>query len=527
MIVHISRAFSLVLVILLPLVVANYARAQLGFAYADIKTSLEKPELIALGLARPLWLTRNEVEQDLIAIQELLKKHQPNYGLIQGVHALDASFNRTRQALRTAEQQSYGLNEAYNIFTKAVNKLRDGHTCLRRSYADSMSFFAQMKIIENEIILIDNDFHLQQEESSDLKKIISINGKSIKQITAELKDLICAEQFTDPLLFLPSSLELRYYLALMFLENSKDYDTMVLQDRSGERSIARINKRNFGLSVVESMFELALAESYALEWQQGLPVLRISSFMDNKQEFPRFLKQAFAQIETSGAKDLIIDLRDNSGGYVRNASLLLAYLLDKQHFMPKYISTTGKTVNDDYEITRDAAAFQDAYSLQQGVKWYKNELNKEIKRMKSWPTQYAVKPQGFAVPVKPLSWGIKEFSGKVHVLISPRTFSAASQMIRQLRENNSKARFYGQPAGGGGARSCIMPTFSFVLPHSGFLLDVPFVCEMQDLKADGQIFKPDVEIKSDQGSAQLMLDQVIARIKYQNFIPIPLQKPSP
>jgi hypothetical protein len=195
------------------------------------------------------------------------------------------------------------------------------------------------------------------------------------------------------------------------------------------------------------------------------------------------MDQTFEEMRQKKVKTLILDLRGNRGGWIDNASLILAYLLRTRHYFPhfyhvpkkKMIALTTVKPRADLAI-RDEKMFQSA--------------NKFISKISRFSGRKNARPQGQYVLVKPRSWGKRAFNGSLHVLIDGGTFSAASMMAVQLRLKR-KVTFYGEPTGGSPNRNCNAPSHYYELPHSKFSALIAWACNIESVKG-GQIqFKPD------------------------------------
>lgn len=161
-------------------------------------------------------------------------------------------------------------------------------------------------------------------------------------------------------------------------------------------------------------FELNKPENYAI-----LKINRFvkDSFQDPENTYPDYYKKCFKEISANNIENLIIDLRDNSGGDAKNAGYLLQYFIDKPITPAKEITTLG---NNEYflKTTGDRLELDEKYGLvmqdNRTFKVTKFDILREL------------------VPFNPIEE--YHFKGKLVVLINGGMFSAAGTAAGLLKE---------------------------------------------------------------------------------------------
>lgn len=79
-------------------------------------------------------------------------------------------------------------------------------------------------------------------------------------------------------------------------------------------------------------------QSLKINEQLSLGVLTIGSFnYKSSRYYNRFLRKSFARLDKADVENLVIDIRDNTGGKADRAEILYAYLAGKEINMPEYI----------------------------------------------------------------------------------------------------------------------------------------------------------------------------------------------
>ena len=264
--------------------------------------------------------------------------------------------------------------------------------------------------------------------------INSINGVSSEKIIAEIKNQISYETnafFNTRFKDLFSSL---LYCKFDFKENFKvEYlfdsklKTVLIKNES-----FKINSNN------------SQKEEFSFSINDNFAFLTINSFgVSNEDEYFLFLKKSFEKIKKEGIEKLIIDVRLNDGGNSVLGDSLLAYISKvpfKQYGTTFYkYSKIEKELN--IRMNKDDTAF--------------------IGKLNKMPNGFIEKRQGGEL-IKPLG-SEKQFNGKVYLLISNFTFSAAADFAWAFK-HYKLGKIVGQETGGLGV--CFGDGVQFILPNS-------------------------------------------------------------
>lgn len=340
-------------------------------------------------------------------------------------------------------------------------------------------------------------------------RITALGGLSLSEFEARARQIISAD--SDRLLRSQLELGLPAWLYLVFgpLESLQvDYVTS-----DGERATHRVAA-------------MGLSEMYALQAERALPrpdrspsarVYRdlgegvfylqpgpFSATEDERGEdgeayaiepFRAFVEQAFADLSASGARDLVIDLRDNGGGDASFSDLIIARLVDEPYrYASRYEVRAGpntKAAWADWEGDTDTLGGRVAAAL-------------------------AAAQDGERVAVDlPATQPIADnaFDGRVWVLVNRHTYSNAA-VIAALMQDRDIATIVGEET------SDVPTTYgaveSFTLPNSGASIVYPkayMVRPSGDESTRGVV--PDFVIAPNRvGSAEdVMLETALVQIK--------------
>ena len=182
----------------------------------------------------------------------------------------------------------------------------------------------------------------------------------------------------------------------------------------------------------------------------------------NTQKYKDFLEATFAALGgDSGKKNLIIDFRENEGGYPKNEMLLTSYLAATPFREMKNARVTTLGI--------PAKEHLDRKEFPQGIiRYVEKHLVSDFE--KTAAGTYQIKEEKNPVR-KPRS---SAFKGNLYVLISGMTHSGASSLCSLLREYPNVI-FLGEETGGCGAAFTAGNLLVYNLPHSWCQLVVPVI----------------------------------------------------
>lgn len=287
-------------------------------------------------------------------------------------------------------------------------------------------------------------------------KIININGKDTSVIVKELMRRMRGESMT----LRKELIKRRFPAYLWSMYGSTNEYEVTFQNE--ETSVTYLLEKNAESATVHS------PNNFSFEMVgQDTAYLDIRSFDINlKEEFSRFLEQAFTQINSTNANKLVIDLRNNGGGAHDLSDQLLNYITDK------------KVTPISRVIARVVPANQ---KLLQGA-----ELNSVV------DTPYA-------------RWYVPEaknplrFDGEVYVLIGKFTYSQAIVFATQVQDFGL-GKLVGETTGGRGNQTAQVQRMT--LPNSGLEVVAPIYIMIRASGDDSSHFvQPDIHIADSSGLA--------------------------
>ncbi len=165
-----------------------------------------------------------------------------------------------------------------------------------------------------------------------------------------------------------------------------------------------------------------------------------------------FYRKAFRHLEKEGIEHLVIDLRNNGGGAIKDAFRLSSYLLEE----PAEIVAERRRGKADFH------------------KQLNQKFLRKVVATLVLPFTFKKRRLGDRVQITGIARPRTKhhYSGKVYLLTNGRTFSA-SVMVGAFLRDQQRAVFIGQETGGGekGTNAFLLPKLT--LPESGLRLVFP------------------------------------------------------
>jgi hypothetical protein len=286
-------------------------------------------------------------------------------------------------------------------------------------------------------------------------ELISINGRDVKNIIAQLFTLIPSDGYNLTMKY--RSLNLQFPSWYRVIDLTEDF-TVVIRHEHIERTYQISGERYNDLSADGFLKEPTEAKELEFKPDKDFAVLTIHSFSKSDmkktdQHFKTFIDEAFLQLATGNIKNLIVDLRDNTGGSDPYAAYFTSYFFDKPFRYWDRVEVTGAIAK---EIKGPAIRLFYNKPVQKDSIWL-------------WQKGKHVNDFDFYEVQKPAK---NNFKGRTYILINGFCMSSSAD-VAAILSYNKKAVFIGQETGG-----CYQGNNSGMIPETrvdlfDFNLSVP------------------------------------------------------
>lgn len=436
-----------------------------------------------------------QLKEDFKVLHLTVGLGHPAWGHYYPVDSMETWFRQTNAQITEPMTEQAFLKLLYPL----IAKLGCGHTRLQNSRAfiktqkqkDDQDIKRQYPPVQ--LMLAEGKLWVRSVTSPDSQliavgaEVLAIDGRTAAEITSALFQRVTSDGYNQTQQERTFNLRFDAYYRFHFGDQESfsikkvspagdtatvdlRANTATLAERLALRSKERKKRLKKGKVIVEKKgYHLRL-----MEGEEQTAIMDIRGFRQRRGK--KFYRDAFRYLRKANIEHLVIDLRDNGGGAVKDAGRLLSYLLTEESNLQAY----KKWKEHPYE----------KYFRQKHI--YKFIVPLIL------PFYFKSKKTGETITLKmPLKPRQKNhFDGKVYVLHNGRTFSASVLVGAYLREQN-RATFIGQETGGGhtGTNAFLMPQLE--LPHSKVRLIFPLYTIEHQISAEdiGRGLMPDYEIQ--------------------------------
>jgi len=400
-------------------------------------------------------LSPAEAQEDYDILYSSLQNYHPDpYGFTEQAD-LEAFYQKTSNSLK----DSISEREFYIMARQLISLIKCGHTTGGISSEWYQGLAGQAVMIpfsiirEGNRVLIANTVD-QEFDFTIGDELLSINGIAIEKILARLDSIQTRDGYTQH--YAPNAVARNFRMFYLFQYGYQE--TYQIEYKSAEQIHSCIIKPQ--AKRLQKLDPLPLAEGFevllentwsrfAMDSLHQIAYLQIKSFSDRK-EYKDYYQEVFENLSRYPEAKLIIDLRDNSGGYFGHGNYFLRYLM-KSEF--------------EFNFQRSKAPYQENEYAELNF-WSK--LTRFAFRTK--PKVYkSDKFDIYTFKYKPKS---PRFAGPVHIIINGFTFSQAAIVSANLHQQG--ATFYGTETGGLEQTHNAMLSHTVSLAHSNFKAYIPY-----------------------------------------------------
>ena len=450
----------------------------------------------------------SKLRADFTLLQKILETNHPSLYWYTTKDSVDYYFRTISASL----QDSLTESEFRNRTAWMLNKLRCGHTIVRSSkpYARYFmrkrlpSFPLALKVWDDSAVLVTN-FN----RDSVLKRgtiITAINHRPSAKIIDSICQFISTDGYANNLKYqllsfnFPAYYKNTFGLDSQYLVSYVD-STGVVKDKTiryydpktdssfrrtplDPRGITRRQFKDFTTWGDRNMFiDTALSSA----------ILSVNTFSEGKLK--KFFRKSFKKIETQKIQNLVLDLRQNSGGNILLSTKLCQYLANK----PFRVADTVAAITRSFPYRR--------YIRPWFVYWVSMHLSG--RRYADGRIHFRYFERRLFKPKKN-----HHFSGDIYIVTGGYTFSAAALATSTLK-GQKNVTVVGEETGGGAYGNSAMHLPTITLPNSGLRVTLPLYRLVLDARRqkDGRGISPDIEVRPSSTSIKGSVDAKLERVK--------------
>lgn len=393
------------------------------------------------------------------------------------IYLSQAEIDSLFEALK-ANTAKLELKDFYTSLLRTVSALGDGHTELGEGKRFREAYPYLEHTLPFEFCIIDRKIYLAKSYTESMEvpaytQVLSINGKTSAEILQRLYALTPADG--GNMGFKEAYNEKILGRQLAKLIGHTDEYRLVLKQPDGAAKAIKAEAVHDSIIHPTGYNKVPLA--FELNKEQGYAILTVNTFqygliMDAGQDYHAFLRQSFKALRKNKIEHLIIDLRENYGGNNILAITLYSYLASGTFTA---MSPSLTKLCHQISVALFSSVPDGSYPIKQihKLEAYDKDyclVKDAIDSKEAYDSDYIYKGPGQKVE----DISRNKFGGKVYCLTSGITFSAAANLSAMLRRDE-RAIFIGQETGGAYGTFCGGGFYTVTLPHSGFVLQIPFM----------------------------------------------------
>jgi len=432
--------------------------------------------LIAVGFSQS---PQKKYLEDFKIYKEIVETSHTGMYLYTPKSEFDSIFKMSEKQIEAGEIIT--VNDFFLLLAKIHTKINCGHSSMYPS-AELFStigenpkvFFPfQVKFIKDTLIVA--------ADYNNLKKgtqITKINNLSVEQICKDAFQIISSDGYNTTFKYRQLEEEFAMYYFLLYGAKEK-YNLDIIPYQSTET-------KNVTIKGIQPDGNQEIIERKATDLKyinKNTALLTVNTFSTetrkNQKKFFKFLNNSFKEIKAKGIENLILDIRENTGGDDGNDMELASYLINKPFKENKFrkLNNADLPLYPEYLHAewKQMMGVSEKKSPEEIKKKFKKEIYNEFYLGEDGA--YYLKEK-FVIKRKPNPY---LFTGQTYILTSGKVFSGGA-LFSALVRDKSDAIFVGEETGGGYYRHTGSIPLIYELPNSKIAFSIFIVINEQDVQ---------------------------------------------
>jgi hypothetical protein len=430
-----------------------------------------------------------ELRADFDLMRRLMEKFHPSLYWYTPRDSMDACFEQYRAAITDSmTDQQFG----FRIIAPVTTRIRCGHTSFAFSKAHNR-FYRDVRIpsfplflkIWGDTMIVTSNLNRHDSLVARGTQVTSINGMDARRLADTLFRFMPTDGYADNVNYIRLSSAFPYYHRNI-LGLQKAYPVDVIDSTGMERHLllplfvpqrdttqGERRKKPTGKKP-DRKERLEFFRSLAIDTARNAAVMSVSTF-DDGGNLRSFYKKSFRKIREMGIGNLVIDIRNNGGGKVNHSTQLAQYIRNS----PFKVADSAYAARGSFGS--DGKYFSARLFDGLGLTFFTSKRKDGQYHFRYWEN-HVFKPKTK-----------NHFDGKVWVLVSGPTFSAATLFCHTVHDQDN-VRLLGEETGGGhhGNNGLMIPDIK--LPNTGIRVRMPLfrIVQYKHPPKDGRGVIPDV-----------------------------------
>lgn len=400
----------------------------------------------------PAVYSTQQIHADFDVFESALREMHGGLHVHASRGEVDAMLAEARRDLGSAETE----DDLLLVLARVVSAVGDGHTSVRMSGAATEFFERQSVYLPLRLVHLGGETFVRHDLSgTDTSRaghrVERIDGRAMGGVLRELSRHVPGDgrnltgrhhRLSDPSTF-----------GRLYQRRFGPSTAFAIEFASGET----VDYEAISGPELDRRYQEADPDHYegrgggGLDFQQGIPVLRVSTFFG--RGYADFVTQAFAEIADSNATSLVLDLRGNGGGLENYGQQLVAHLVAEP-----FSFYARATVNArQFALGRFSANNPSIFADDEAVATSDGRFELTPKRRQ------------FLAPHDPVA---DPFDGRLVVLVDGGTFSTAADVVTAL-DRYRDVVFVGEEVGGNYYGNTSGSTKTIYLPHTKVRVRIP------------------------------------------------------
>lgn len=402
-------------------------------------------------------ISEKQLREDFTVFRRILDAAHPSLN----VYLTEAQSEKTLDSLYGTLNGSLTLGEFYNKIFFFVNKIKDAHSFI--SLPDDVidTLYNRALFFPLPVILIDNKLLVNaDDEFPHGTEIISVNNIPADEILKNLSvynPVDGAQEHTQKVLAATD-------FGFQFYARYGGYKEFSVSKKDTAGNISRLEVikavnldelyrregNRYYLDQTDVPYSLDINEN------SGYAILRLSTFefssKNQRNAFESFINNSFELLRKKPeCKSLLIDIRENDGGYLYESFLVFSYLTNKP--FSEYRAVYTKLKKLPY-----ASYLSDSYDSTE-IEEINDNIKNEFVKIGAFKYAYADSLNKEWLPAE------NRYIGNVFVITNARVMSSASYLATMVK-NSGIGKVVGTETGGGSQSGNGFRNIEYKLPNS-------------------------------------------------------------